>query len=254
VESVDRKLRPRSFALPRSFRVELAADVRQKAGTVYNVAAYLPGRTDEYLVLGAHYDHVGLGEQFSMAPSRKGSAHNGADDNASGTSALIELARWFSGRPQPRRGILFLAFAGEEIGLVGSNHYVASPSLPIEKAVGMINMDMIGRPKDGQVLVGGVPTGSSFREILLEANRRVGFKLETSDNGGYGSSDHFTFLPKQIPVLLFFTGLHADYHTPDDTWDKIDSPVSARLVGLIGAVVERLLEARTRPRFVRPSR
>jgi Zn-dependent M28 family amino/carboxypeptidase len=126
--------------------------------------------------------------------------------------------------------------------------------LPIEKAVGMINMDMIGRPKDGQVLVGGVPTGSSFREILLEANRRVGFKLETSDNGGYGSSDHFTFLPKQIPVLLFFTGLHADYHTPDDTWDKIDSPVSARLVGLIGAVVERLLEARTRPRFVRPSR
>jgi hypothetical protein len=254
VEEVDRKLRPRSFALPGSFRVELVADVRQQSRAIHNVAGYLPGKTDEYLILGAHYDHVGLGEQFSMAPSKRGLAHNGADDNASGTSALIELSRWFSARPQPRRGILFMAFAGEEIGLVGSNHYLEDPRLPIEKAIAMINMDMIGRLRDNEVYVGGVNTGSSFKKVLQEANQGPRFTLETSDNGGYGSSDQFSFLPKQIPVLLFFTGLHADYHTPGDTWDKIDAPAGARLTGLIGSVVERLLQAPSRPRFVRQSR
>ncbi|HSW51221.1 MAG TPA: M28 family peptidase, partial [Bryobacteraceae bacterium] len=183
VEAVDRKLRPRSFALPGSFRVELTADVRQQTRTVSNVAAYLPGKTDEYLVLGAHYDHVGQGDQFSMAPSRRGTTHNGADDNASGTSGLVELARWFSSQPQPRRGILFLAFAGEEIGLVGSNHYVANPLLPLEKAIAMINMDMIGRLRDNTVYIGGVDSGSSCRNALKEANRGPRFHLEMSDNG-----------------------------------------------------------------------
>ncbi|MFB3778400.1 MAG: M28 family peptidase [Bryobacteraceae bacterium] len=254
VEAVDRKLRPQSFALPASFRVELTADVRQQSRTVNNVAAYLPGKTDEYLVLGAHYDHVGQGEQFSMAPSRRGTTHNGADDNASGTSGLVELARWFSSQPQPRRGILFLTFAAEEIGLVGSNHYVSNPRLPLEKAIAMINMDMIGRLRNNTVYVGGVNTGSSFKKVLREANRGPRFQLETSDNGGYGSSDQFTFLPNEIPIMLFFTGLHPEYHTPDDTWDKIDAPAAARLVGYIGSVAERLLEAPSRPRFVKPKR
>ncbi len=254
VATVDRRLRPQSFALPDSFRVELTVDVRQQSRDENNVAAYLRGKTDEYVILGAHYDHVGLGEQFSMAPSRAGTPHPGADDNASGTSALIELARWFSAQPQPKRGILFLAFAGEEIGLVGSNHYVAQPLLPIEKAIAMINMDMIGRPKDNTVYVGGVNTGSSFRKVLQKANRDSRFNLETSDKGGYGSSDQFTFLPEQIPVMLFFTGLHPDYHTPTDTWDKIDAPAAAKLAGMIGTVVERLLEAPSRPRFIKPKR
>jgi Zn-dependent M28 family amino/carboxypeptidase len=180
--------------------------------------------------------------------------HPGADDNASGTSGVIELARWFGKQPQQRRGILFLAFAGEEIGLVGSNHYVASPLLPLEKAVAMINMDMIGRLRDSEVYVGGAATGSSFQKVLEEANREAQLKLETSDNGGYGSSDQFSFLPSKIPVLFFFTGLHEDYHTPRDTWDKIDAPAGARLVVFVGSVAERLVEADGRPRYVKPSR
>jgi hypothetical protein len=254
VGAVDRSLRPRSFALPDSLRVELSTDVRQQSRLVQNVAGYLPGRTGEYLIIGAHYDHVGLGEQFSMAPSRKGTIHPGADDNASGTSGVIELARWFAKQPERRRGILFLAFAGEEIGLVGSSHYVDDPVLPLDKAIAMINMDMIGRLRDNEVHVGGVGTGSSLRKTLEECNRQARLKVDSADNGGYGSSDQFSFLPKKIPVLFFFTGLHEDYHTPNDTWDGIDAASGARLVGFIGSVAEQLLEENGRPRFVKHSR
>jgi aminopeptidase YwaD len=252
--AVDRSLRPRSFALPGSLRVELSADVRQQSRLVQNVVAYLPGRTAEYLIVGAHYDHVGLGEQFSMAPSRKGTVHPGADDNASGTSGVIELARWFAKQPEQRRGILFLAFAGEEIGLVGSSHYVDDPVLPLNKAIAMINMDMIGRLRDEEVHVGGVATGSNFRKIIEETNRQTRLKIDSADKGGYGSSDQFSFLPREIPVLFFFTGLHADYHTPNDTWDRIDAAAGARLVGFIGSVAARLLAETGRPRFVKHSR
>ena len=254
VQAIDRNLRPRSFALPGTFRVELSTDVRQESLLVNNVAGYLRGESDEYLIIGAHYDHVGLGEQFSMAASGKGSIHPGADDNASGVSGVIELARWFAGRPKPRRGILFLTFAAEEIGLLGSNHYAENPVLPLGKAIAMINMDMIGRMRSEEVFVGGVNTGAGFRKLIDGLNKQTGLKLESSDNGGYGSSDQFCFMPKEIPVLFFFTGLHVDYHTPSDTWDKIDAGSATRLVGFIGSVAERLIEARARPRFVRQSR
>ena len=254
VQGIDRNLRPRSFALPASFRVDLTTDVLQEPVTVNNVAGYLRGRSDEYLIIGAHYDHVGTGEQFSMSTSGKGAVHPGADDNASGVSAVIELARWFAGRPKPRRGILFLAFAAEEIGLLGSNHYVENPILPIGKAVAMINMDMIGRMRDQQVFVGGVDTSSQFRKLLGELNKEPRLNLEWSDHGGYGSSDQFCFIPKEIPVLFFFTGLHGDYHTLSDTWDRIDSQSAARLVGFIGSVAGRLVEDRSRPRFARRER
>jgi hypothetical protein len=254
VQAIDRNLRPRSFALPSTFRVELTTDVRQESLLVNNVAGYLRGESDEYLIIGAHYDHVGLGEQFSMASSGKGSIHPGADDNASGVSGVIELARWFAGRPKLRRGILFLTFAAEEIGLLGSNHYAENPILPLGKAIAMINMDMIGRMRSEEVFVGGVNTGAGFRKLVDELNRQTRLKLESSDTGGYGSSDQFCFMPKEIPVLFFFTGLHADYHTPSDTWDKIDAESATRLVGFIGSVAERLIESRARPRFVRQSR
>src|SRR5438874_5784681 len=107
------------------------------------------------MILGAHYDHLGLGGQYSLAPSMTGTVHPGADDNASGTAGVIELARWFSKQPQPKRGILFLTFAGEELGLLGSNWYVNNPELPESNAVAMLNLDMIGRIRDGKVFVSG---------------------------------------------------------------------------------------------------
>jgi len=121
--------------------------------TAHNVAGYLPGTTDEYVAIGAHYDHLGLGEQYSLAPSLAGTVHPGADDNASGTAGVIELARWFSTQPKQKRGILFLTFAGEELGLLGSSYYVNHPTFPLDKDVAMINMDMIGRVREGKVFI-----------------------------------------------------------------------------------------------------
>lgn len=249
VRAIDEDLKPRSAELPASLAVELSVDVRRESKPVSNVLGYLPGRTDEYLILGAHYDHVGLGEQYSMSPGRKGAVHPGADDNASGAAGVLGLARWFAAHPNHRRGILFVEFGGEEFGLLGSNHYVQHPTLPLSKAVAMLNLDMIGRIRDKNVYIGGVDTGTGFKALVEELNRTAEFNLEDSDSGNYGSSDHYSFTPKQIPFLFFFSGLHPDYHTPDDTWDRINAPDAARLLELVGAVIERLLDAPERPQF-----
>ena len=115
-QAIDRDLKPQSFALPESVKVDAEVDVTRAVKTVHNVAAYLPGETDEYVIIGAHYDHLGLGGQYSLAPSQTGTIHPGADDNASGTAGVVELARYFSRQPKQKRGILFLNFAGEELG------------------------------------------------------------------------------------------------------------------------------------------
>jgi hypothetical protein len=248
---IDKDLHGRAFAFPETLRIEGMADVERESKTVHNVAAYLPGETDEYVVIGAHYDHLGLGEQFSMSPSEKGQVHPGADDNASGVAGVLELARWFAARPKPKRGVLFLAFAGEELGLLGSSYYVNDAELPIDKAVAMINLDMIGRIRDDKVYVGGVGTGNTLKPILEDTIPKHQIKVDFSDAAGYGSSDHTSFTTKQVPVLFFFSGLHGDYHRPSDTWDKIDAPAAAKLLGLVGEVSERLVAAEARPQFVR---
>jgi peptidase M28-like protein/PDZ domain-containing protein/PA domain-containing protein len=249
--SIDKDLRPQSFALPASLRLDLNVDVRREVKTVHNVGAYLPGDTAEYVIIGAHYDHLGLGEQFSMAPSMAGTVHPGADDNASGTAGVLELAHWFSREPKHSRGILFLTFAGEELGLLGSSYYVNHPALPLSNAVAMINMDMIGRIRDRKVYIGGVGTGTSFAALLKEVAPRHEFQADFTERGGYGSSDHTSFTTKQVPVLFFFSGLHADYHKPSDTWDKIDAPGAVRLLNLIADVTDHLTDGSPRAQFVR---
>ena len=248
---INKTLKPASFALPDGFRLELNVDVERENKTVHNVAGYLPGETDEYVILGAHYDHLGLGEQFTLAPSQVGTVHPGADDNASGTAGVLELAHWFEGQPKHKRGILFLAFAGEELGLLGSSYYANHPDLPLGKAVTMVNMDMIGRLRDNKVYVGGTGTGSTFAALLKEATARHEIKADITEKAGYGSSDHMSFTMKQMPVLFFFSGLHADYHKPSDTWDKIDAPGTVKLLELIGDVVGKLADDGGRPEFVR---
>ncbi len=161
---IDKDLKPRSFPLTK-LRVDLAVDIQHDSKVVHNVAAYIPGETKEYVVVGAHYDHLGLGDEHSLAPSLIGQIHPGADDNASGTAGVIELARWFSKQPKQKRGILFLTFAGEELGLLGSSWYVNHPVLPLADAVAMINMDMIGRIRDGKVYVNGSGTGTDAHEV-----------------------------------------------------------------------------------------
>jgi hypothetical protein len=249
-KGIDQDLQPRSFAFPDALQVDANLDVERLVKTAHNVAGYLPGTTDEYVVIGAHYDHLGLGEQFSLAPSLAGTIHPGADDNASGTAGVIELARWFATQPKQKRGILFLTFAGEELGLLGSSYFVNHPTLPLDKDVTMINMDMIGRMRDGKVFIGGVGTGTTLRKWLEEAAPKYGLHIDYSE-AGYGSSDHTSFTTKQVPVLFFFSGLHADYHKPSDTWDKIDAPDAAKLLQLVAEVGEDLREAPDRPLFVR---
>lgn len=253
-KGIDADLKPRSFALAPSVSASITVQLNVEKKKVNNVLAFLPGETDEYLIVGAHYDHLGLGQQYSMAPSKIGTVHPGADDNASGTAGVLELARYFEQQPQQRRGILFLCFAGEELGLLGSSYYVEHPTRPLEDAIAMINMDMIGRLRNNKVYVGGVGTGSTFKQIVAESASHFGFVADQSEQGGYGSSDHASFTPKQIPTLFFFSGLHGDYHKPSDTWDKINARDAARLLDDIGEVITKLADSSERPAFVRVQR
>ena len=244
--------KPQSFAFPDTLNMTIHVDIETTRATVNNVLAYLPGKTDEYLVIGAHYDHLGRGNYDSLAPSQIGQIHPGADDNASGTAGVLELARLFAPRKgQLQRGILFASFAGEELGLLGSAHWVQEPTLPLDKAVAMLNMDMIGRVKDDKIYIGGVGTGSTLKAVVAQAQEQAqtNFKVEYSP-GGYSASDHTSFVTKHIPVLFFFSGLHSDYHKPSDTWDKINSQSAARLVDLVGSAGLQLASAPERPTFV----
>jgi len=250
VSGIDKDLKPESFAFPQTLQVELETDVRHVQRMVRNVVGYLPGETDEYVVIGAHYDHLGLGDQNSLAPSLIGKVHYGADDNASGSAGVMELARYFGARPRMKRGILFMTFAGEELGLLGSSYYVGQPELPLDKAVAMINMDMIGRVRNGKVYIGGSGTGASLKTLVEKAARGVDLHVDLTEKSGYGSSDHTSFTTKQVPVLFFFSGLHADYHKPSDTWDKIDVPQAVKVLRIVAGVTEELAEVK-RPQFVK---
>jgi len=248
--AINTNTKPASFAFPDSMQVSLAVAIENTRTTVNNVLAYMPGKTDEYVVLGAHYDHLGRGTFDSLAPSQIGQIHPGADDNASGTAGLLELARVLSPlKGQLDRGILFASFAGEELGLLGSAAWVKDPTKPLDKAVAMLNMDMIGRIQDNKVYVGGVGTGSDFQKILEQARGESPLKFEISP-GGYSSSDHTSFVMKRIPVLFFFSGLHSDYHKPSDTWDKINSGSAAMLVNIVARAAVELASEPGKPTFV----
>jgi len=242
--------KPQSFVFPDQLHVSINVDIETTRATVNNVLAYLPGKTDEYVIIGAHYDHLGYGNYDSLAPSQIGQIHPGADDNASGTAGVLELARALAPmKGTLQRGILFASFAGEELGLLGSAHWVQQPTLPLEKAVAMLNMDMIGRIKDDKVYVGGIGTGSTLKVAIEQAQAKSNFKIEYSP-GGYSASDHTSFVTKRIPVLFFFSGLHSDYHKPSDTWDKINSQGAARLVDVVGDTGLQLASAPDRPTFI----
>ena len=248
-EQINSSGAPASFAFADSLHLALNIDIETTRATVNNVLAWLPGQSDEYVIVGAHYDHLGRGNFDSLAPSQIGQIHPGADDNASGTAGVLELARLLAPqRGQLKRSILFMNFAGEELGLLGSAEWVKEPTRPLAKAVAMINMDMIGRIRDEKVYIGGVGTGSNLKAVLEQAQKDSPFKTEYSA-GGYSSSDHTSFVSKQIPVLFFFSGLHSDYHKPSDTWDKINATSATRLLDMVGNVALQLADAQDRPAF-----
>ena len=249
--AIDKDLKPQSFAFPATLHVDAGVDVVRAVKTVHNVVAYIPGETSEYVILGAHYDHLGIGGQYSLAPSQTGVIHPGADDNASGTAGVIELARAYSKQPRGKRGILFLNFAGEEMGLLGSAYYADHPLLPLANAVAMVNLDMIGRMRDNKLYLGGSASGSTLKPMLEKLIPTSKLSVDYSAGGSDSSSDHTSFTNHQVPALFFFSGLHGDYHKPSDTWDKIDAPAAAKMLSLVSQVMEALRDAPDRPAFVK---
>ncbi|MEO6051081.1 MAG: M20/M25/M40 family metallo-hydrolase, partial [Pyrinomonadaceae bacterium] len=240
-----------------SFKVNLV----KKQMDAYNVIGILEGtdRTlrSEAIVIGAHYDHLGHGGQGSLAANST-EIHHGADDNASGTAAIIELARQFAAAKKNRRTIIFIAFSGEEEGLFGSSFYVQNPVFPLDKTVAMINLDMVGRLTDNRLTIGGMGTATKWKQ-LVEGRNTVGmhipqhvyaqrFTLQLNEDG-FGPSDHASFYGKKVPVLFFFTGTHNDYHKPSDTADKINYDGELKVVNYVAEIAKAIDQNPQRPTY-----
>jgi hypothetical protein len=290
---IDKDLKPRSGSLT-GWSAKFKADVKREGLAVKNVVGILEGKgplAEETIVIGAHYDHLGFGGPSSLGSLKKQAVHHGADDNGSGTTTLIELARRF-GAMKDRQGrrLVFIAFSGEEMGLLGSIHYTKNPVIPLEKTVTMINMDMVGRLRHDdsrnwrKLLTALTPSASPLTMTPLLG--QMAFGISTADfvpgdridvygtgtaknfdalieevnkkhqfrmkkiPGGVAPSDNTSFVTKQIPVFFFFTGNHPEYHTPKDTADLINVPGMVRIADLVQDLTERLMVQEKKPEYV----
>lgn len=206
----------------------------------HNAIAYLDNQADKTIIIGAHYDHLGLGDNgSSLDANPKGKIHNGADDNASGVAGVLELARYFSqNKVKEKSNFLFICFSGEEMGLFGSKYFTEHPTLDISTVTYMINMDMIGRLPDNKTIsVSGTGTSPVWEPLLKNISTPLTIK---TDSSGVGPSDHASFYLKNIPALHFFTGSHSDYHKPSDDSEKINYAGEKEVLELIVAVIEKL--------------
>jgi Zn-dependent M28 family amino/carboxypeptidase len=267
-------VKPASFALA-DVTVSGNVDIEQKKITVKNVVGYLPGRkAGEYVVVGAHYDHLGRGGIASLRRRGSGGSttsranaeiHNGADDNASGTTALMALAAELARNGKPQRSIIFVAFTGEEEGLLGSRYFTNNSPVPLGTITAMLNLDMVGRIRTqaehaatsttkqsttaeaatqdspaGVLYVGGMGTAEDFDDIVKRADARSPLVVKDIGRGGIGPSDHMSFAMKKIPVLFLFSGLHGDYHRPSDDAEKINYDGLAEVIEFARDIVTQL--------------
>jgi hypothetical protein len=204
-------------------------------GTGRNVIALLdgadPSRADELVIVGAHFDHLGTGA-FGSMEAESAAIHNGADDNASGVAAMLAVAEHLTRGPRPERSVLFIAFTGEELGLLGSSHFAKNPTRPLDRVTAMLNLDMVGRLGEDPLIVYGMGTAEEWEEVVAAANAELALEL-AYESAGYGPSDHTSFYARDIPVLHFFTNVHADYHKPSDDWDRIDAPGIERVAEFV---------------------
>ena len=224
--------------------VKLAGQVKllRKDTALKNVVAVLPGKGElakEYVVIGAHYDHLGKGGPGSLRPNAQ-EIHNGADDNASGTAAVLELAEHYAKQGSPGRSIIFAAFTAEESGLIGSARFVKEPPVALDKIAYMLNLDMVGRVRNKVLSVGGTGTAASLDALLKKADEASPLEVKVFSKGGFGPSDHMSFAAKKIPVLFFWTGYHPDYHKPSDDADKVNYEGLDQVVQLATTVVDEL--------------
>ena len=217
-----------------------------------NVIGILPGRDpvlrNETVIVGAHYDHLGLGGFGALDPDSSGRVHNGADDNASGTAALFAIATRLKAA-RLARTVVFIAFSGEELGLLGSDYYVKHPIYPLTATQAMINLDMVGRLNNDKLIVYGTGTATEIPALLDSLNWYAKFDLRPQPEG-YGPSDQTSFYAAKIPVLHFFTDLHGDYHRASDDWDKINATGLVRVADFAAAMATALGNRPTRLTFV----
>jgi hypothetical protein len=262
-KSIDKELKPSSMVL-KDCKIEIETNLKRTPIPCKNVVGILPGSgvlANETIVMGAHYDHLGTDNEGSLGgAAAKGQTHFGADDNASGTTGLLEVARRF-GEIKNRTGrrIVFIAFSGEEKGLHGSKHYAANPLIPLDKTTFMLNLDMIGRAKEVEEMdktkktvfvASGTGTSDTFDKLVDATNDRIGFKLLKTPAGS-GPSDHNSFYVKGIPVLYFHTGTHKDYHRPSDTPDKVNLPAMVKIADFVEVIATHMSTTPVRPNFIK---
>ena len=233
----------------------LTTKVEAREAEAWNVIGKLPGKAGsahagEVVIVGAHYDHLGEGDaRFSLAPDSH-AAHLGADDNASGTALMLEVARRLApSAGQLDRDVVFMGFGAEELGTLGSRFFVEHPTVPLSGVTAMINADMVGRLRNDRLMIDGVGTAEAWKGLLDGANQGIGLTLVQGAEG-FGASDHASFAAARVPVSFLFTGAHADYHKPSDTADKINSAGEARIALFAARLTLAVVEAKERMAFV----
>jgi len=246
-DSIVKYKKPKSFVLP-NVTVEINVDLEDIKSPTYNIIGYVEGTDeklkDEYIVIGAHYDHLGYGGPTSRYKGMKEQIHNGADDNASGVVGLIELASYFANNPT-KRSIVFASFSAEEMGLLGSSYFVKNSPMELNKIITMINLDMIGRFKN-ELTIFGYNTGSSFEKYIDSFAVYLGLKTVKATDA-YGPSDHMSFYIAKIPVMMIFTGIHEDYHKPSDDWDKINYDGMIKIINFNSKLIKSIANDELRP-------
>jgi hypothetical protein len=234
----------------KGFKASGTVSVLPKGRVLKNIAALLEGSnldTAETIVVGAHYDHIGLGGWGSLAIGVDDEIHNGADDNSSGTAVVLEVARQLVSRKEPlKRHVLFITFTAEEMGLVGSKRYVRNPLVPLKDTIAMLNLDMVGRLRSDNLTVYGTGTAREFDTLIDRLSLEKEFCV-SKQASGYGPSDHASFHEHGVPVLHFFTGFHKDYHRPGDDFEKLNHAGMRRIASLVTDLVVKLAQAERRP-------
>jgi len=246
---------PNSFAFSNT-KVKLNTDLKFITSYTNNIIGIIEGNDpvlkNETIVVGAHFDHLGDGMKYgSLNDSHEPAIHNGADDNASGTSGIIELAQYFSSMKKDlKRSIIFMAFSAEEAGLIGSAYFTKSELFKKYNVVSMLNLDMIGRMADNKITIGGTGTSSVWDKMLDSLNGIANFNM-TKSTEGFGPSDHSSFYAKEVPVLFFFTSLHSDYHKPSDDWDKINVDDEVKILDMVSDVISCLNNLPVKPDYIK---
>lgn len=250
---IDTTLDPVSQPLS-GWTVTLAAEFETKKVLTSNIVGMIRGEgplADETIVVGAHYDHLGMGSYGSRSSDAGKAIHNGADDNATGTAAVMELARRFARAEQrPKRSILFICFSAEEMGLLGAQHYVNSPLVPLENSVAMINFDMIGYLREKKLTLYGWNTAKEFEAMIEAANSQSGEPLDLDKPAsGFAGSDHLPFDSKQIPNMFLHTGLTDVYHTPEDDFEAINCAGAVEVIAFSERLIREIANAESKPTY-----